>query len=1855
MDFVKSQFEAALASKRPLTKQGLISLIDSVEQTQLSTLYRWLFHRLNDHLIYMARHNQHIEFFLSTRQLSFYLHEHFINNYTSLQSSSIKQLNQILKSLQQQQTLTQSELNQWKRSQPGLTSDDLILHCLFYNSPQLALSNETSLFLGDLFRVGLHTCVQNLADKDNKTSLKILFSLGLAPLDIIQRIMSTTVYHHLRTYCAQYLNDFGEEFYLINQEINILNFLNQLKQLYTSETILDLIDSRKQSIEYWNRIFPSVPLITTFSCRDIVPNLKQQSQTIILSKRLAYMQITFDWLYTIMDKENEEERRWLLVTEGRHLIGEVPLFSRKAVESQTELQLAYLYASSRQSLTLLKQLYSIDKIDNIEMIWPQLIPSVQWRFARLINWMPSNSSDILFWHSILQDETNDSLILNQSKLHRIYPAYIYFSINDDNENLDNDEQWCQWLRSKPCDYALQNSFDNTLPIDPLVNIVRQGLKNRYDDNDNNLNIKYPALRLLSKYSKINSFDISIYHLLDRFSQLDISRCFTWQEANIFRANEDLTILHDCFSSSNDTNNNDQQQQQQQHSIDYRYLFGQNRPLTSFAHFLSSSIDEQEQNQQLSSSSSQQNLSTLIDRRFNRLKYFLITSCKTNFKNYLSSIILFDICNEETFYIRLYVSVMKILKTTMSEDLTSISLKLLSSINDFNSLNSIKQLILFNLFSQTYSLKHIPTLLTYYTNRSCWFEMLFIAQLFHYSVDDIISCLSQVQQQNMLFEHLKCCFKRLVKQDHTPLLKQDLFALLTDQTLTSEQLKLRFQQGAQQCSRPLLAVLYSTLPQVSSIDGFVLFLQSLNPKYPHLFPITSNSANLASRLLCHIAGLGHWTVLILATHIFAPDSRLELLVRFCYACIDINEQPIPKFLTSTETYIGLGQTSTWFEQLINELLLCVFRQVSSHTDIRSIFHLLGEKNEFYRFEPLFSLLDEQPSPVPFDWSLVMYTDRCYRSIMYLIEQLIKHDRFDLVDEIIVRVNIEIDVTLFERFKCSFDEYKHDRNTDDKELNEAFETICQGHQDVLKRLKKPLLYGDFLISIRSTSSKLVRVLLHIFANQAQHLPEPYDYLSIKIPQHQTINDKLWTALISFIHEYQNRPIVNKILDYMVSLFSNYLLDQLGTEKLIPKDFDGYLRVFEEIEIEDEIIDEDKQTTIIAENEFEAALLKNVFATNKVTSTTDTVVTVISIDKTSNTPSNRRPSSRASSSSHLPSFGATSSRRSSGSFTSSGATNLHHLSDKDLRLCVTITENAFLQRSSPELALQLANKFRMTTYNLTAFSYAHRLYLNILSPSDIRTRIDQLPEINNNTQFNKKYLTDVLRTISITSTDHDQSNTIDDQKQKLIDRLLSRTSHDDHLIPIINTLFKISRLFRIDSCYLLKPNTHNDEWNLLKRIFSYPSSSFPTKIKLAEKFSKYLQLSSEQLVELIVDETDKTLKLCEKNDPNDDYHCWPFDPNNIESYKQFISLLYEKNYDAIGKQLVERSKMYEDQFLSLGIPDVSSPLLRIRIELLIYAHTCFINSCHMEGICLVLDHARHVAFLLNELNGYQLLIRLLMGLQQYSEMIYIFDMLFQSDQFDLLLSTISNNNDERLNTALFDYIKRYHPNDEHTFTSISMNLNMHHELAVMYRDAGEKLLKTLQFNQPYSSAEMSITLQSLLQYYSDAADTFYLADCCRQSEQCLKQARLISLQIEFMQKQQGLVILNLNSKQIRDLLPNFERCWHAFILADAYNEHSLWSHCLIEQFICNKNSNAIVYWNEFQQLISIDDQFMLTMGRNLLKKPFNTISIKNFQEILLHITDSSILIHLQQLLITNDNTYSNLFTSIDSPYIRDTIRVL
>lgn len=312
-------------------------------------------------------------------------------------------------------------------------------------------------------------------------------------------------------------------------------------------------------------------------------------------------------------------------------------------------------------------------------------------------------------------------------------------------------------------------------------------------------------------------------------------------------------------------------------------------------------------------------------------------------------------------------------------------------------------------------------------------------------------------------------------------------------------------------------------------------------------------------------------------------------------------------------------------------------------------------------------------------------------------------------------------------------------------------------------------------------------------------------------------------------------------------------------------------------------------------------------------------------------------------------------------------------------------------------------------------------------------------------------------------------------------------------------------------------------------------------------------------------------------------------------------------------------------------------------------------MEGICLVLNHARHICLILESSSNYHLLIRLLIGLQQYSEMIYVFDILFESEQFELLLSIATTKNDEYLNAALFDYIKRHHPNNEHAFTSVSMNLNMHQEVAVMHRDAGDKLMKSLENQQSMLSSESSVTLQSLVRYYSDAADTFYLAGCCLQSEKCLKKARLVSLQLEFLQRNSPMIVLNLKPKNIHELLPKFESCWYAFIVADAYDEYSVWPACLIQQFICNKEPSANLYWEEFQQLISIDDQFILNTVKSLTKRHFSMIVPKNFEELLSQITDCTIIGLLQQVFTANDASLSSFYTIKESMYLLDRMQLV
>ena len=134
-----------------------------------------------------------------------------------------------------------------------------------------------------------------------------------------------------------------------------------------------------------------------------------------------------------------------------------------------------------------------------------------------------------------------------------------------------------------------------------------------------------------------------------------------------------------------------------------------------------------------------------------------------------------------------------------------------------------------------------------------------------------------------------------------------------------------------------------------------------------------------------------------------------------------------------------------------------------------------------------------------------------------------------------------------------------------------------------------------------------------------------------------------------------------------------------------------------------------------------------------------------------------------------------------------------------------------------------------------------------------------------------------------------------------------------------------------------------------------------------------------------------------------------------------------------------------------------------------------------------------------------------------------------------------EDKLRLALLDYLKRYHPNDHETYTMVTLNFTMHREIATMLEEAAYQQLKLLEKKELDNSSEIQsilIDLQSILQYFSDAAQSYMKEDCVKQAEACIKKARLIALQIKFLSR--NLIIVNLNSAEVVKFITNHTRFW-------------------------------------------------------------------------------------------------------------------
>ncbi len=200
-------------------------------------------------------------------------------------------------------------------------------------------------------------------------------------------------------------------------------------------------------------------------------------------------------------------------------------------------------------------------------------------------------------------------------------------------------------------------------------------------------------------------------------------------------------------------------------------------------------------------------------------------------------------------------------------------------------------------------------------------------------------------------------------------------------------------------------------------------------------------------------------------------------------------------------------------------------------------------------------------------------------------------------------------------------------------------------------------------------------------------------------------------------------------------------------------------------------------------------------------------------------------------------------------------------------------------------------------------------------------------------------------------------------------------------------------------------------------------------------------------------------------------------------------------------------------------------MEVELIIRAHDCHTVCCNMEGISNVLRKCRESSDALTQSEEFTLLVRLLTGVGRYCEMSYVFDVLRANQQFELLFK--QRGKDTKLKVALLDYLKRCDPPDTEAYNFVAVKFEMNREIAeLLERDAQEQL-QTFNKKAMGANIELQNSLQVVLQDFTKAAQSYAKENCLRHAEQCVKQARLVALQLHLLPTRQH--VINLDSKAL------------------------------------------------------------------------------------------------------------------------------
>nr|XP_046249674.1 spatacsin isoform X2 [Scatophagus argus] len=397
-------------------------------------------------------------------------------------------------------------------------------------------------------------------------------------------------------------------------------------------------------------------------------------------------------------------------------------------------------------------------------------------------------------------------------------------------------------------------------------------------------------------------------------------------------------------------------------------------------------------------------------------------------------------------------------------------------------------------------------------------------------------------------------------------------------------------------------------------------------------------------------------------------------------------------------------------------------------------------------------------------------------------------------------------------------------------------------------------------------------------------------------------------------------------------------------------------------------------------------------------------------------------------------------------------------------------------------------------------------------------------------------------------------DDEVAVQLQKLVDQCHHGNNYCKQVLSLYQLSKELQCSFSQICREEARS----VLEKLLLWDQ---PERFRKAQAFIKAQGLSADSVAELVSSTVVQALLASTQELPSERQVFRPSEGR--DSLVQLIKLCDDPNL--VGLKLLENITAVP--LRDLNCKSTSSPVV---VELLIVAHDCFSLTCNMEGIVRVLQAARHLSHTyLAPGEHFSLLVRLLTGIGRYNEMTYVFDLLHQNHRFEMLLRKkmdTDRGQSSSLKTALLDYIKRFLPADSEKHNMVALFFSMRREIGENHEMAARTQLKMIESQAWVVTPELKSLLVKVLDLLKDAAESFSKDSCVRQATRCVRTAKLVALQLHFLNQGSNLRIINLRPAELLSAVTSLPRCYQVFVVSEAYSYSPDWAEILYQKVILN-----------------------------------------------------------------------------------------